>query len=238
MYTKICTSCKEEKDINNFSWHTKAKQIKRAQCKACSSEYGKKYRYNRKISIKYEENKKLIPALKTCNRCQKEQEITNFYYKEERQNYHTICKFCLLGDRKNRKEEIRQYIKLYRKKPEIKLRHNLQTRLYDLVKTENKSSNTLKKYIGCSYNFFLEWIERQFYDGMTMKNYGKVWHIDHCTPCSDFDFNNEKEIKKCFNWKNLRPLLKVKNLSKKDKIIYHDILMQELKSSFFEKLNL
>ena len=70
---------------------------------------------------------------------------------------------------------------------------------------------------------------------MSFENYGKLWHIDHVIPCSFFKLDNLNEQKKCFHWSNLRPLYAKKNLEKSNKIITHDILMQELLAKFFIK---
>lgn len=67
---------------------------------------------------------------------------------------------------------------------------------------------------------------------MTMENYGRMWHIDHVMPCSSFDLDNMKE---CFNWKNMRPFKKEKNLKKSSKIDKYQIVLQELKAIIFAK---
>jgi hypothetical protein len=70
---------------------------------------------------------------------------------------------------------------------------------------------------------------------MTFENYGKDWHIDHVKPCSSFDLSNLKEVNECFNWKNLRPYKKEKNLQKSSKINIMDLVLQEIKVQYFLK---
>jgi len=76
--------------------------------------------------------------------------------------------------------------------------------------------------------FLKKWIEWQFNSNMTWENYGSYWHIDHVIPCSQYELNKD-----VFKWNNLRPLEKFKNLSKNNKIIQNDILIQELKVKFY-----
>ena len=40
---------------------------------------------------------------------------------------------------------------------------------------------------------------------MSWTNQGTYWDIDHVLPCSNFNLEQDEDIKKCFNWKNLRP---------------------------------
>jgi len=54
---------------------------------------------------------------------------------------------------------------------------------------------------------------------MNWNNQGSYWNIDHVIPCNSFNLEKEEEIKKCFNWKNLRPCEKLENFSKNNKII-------------------
>ena len=41
---------------------------------------------------------------------------------------------------------------------------------------------------------------------MTLENYGSVWQTDHCVALASFNLLEEKELKKYFNWTNLRPI--------------------------------
>ena len=91
------------------------------------------------------------------------------------------------------------------------------------------------KYLGCSMDQFYNWLEFQFYDNMNWSNYGKYWHVDHTLPVASFNFENEDEIIKCFNWKNLRPLRADKNISKSDKLDPIQYLFQEIKAIQFLK---
>ena len=48
---------------------------------------------------------------------------------------------------------------------------------------------------------------------------------------------NEKDMKKCFNCVNLRPIFSTENNSKKAKIDHYLYLCQEVKAKCFMKLN-
>ena len=72
---------------------------------------------------------------------------------------------------------------------------------------------------------------------MTLENYGSVWQIDHCLPIASFNLLDENEMKKCFNWINLRPMYSNENNLKKAKIDYHLYLLQEVKAYHFHRLN-
>ena len=72
---------------------------------------------------------------------------------------------------------------------------------------------------------------------MTLENYGKIWCLDHCLAVASFNLSDEKELKKCFNWINLRPMYVKDNIIKSGKIDYHIFLLQEVKAKYFLKLN-
>jgi hypothetical protein len=48
---------------------------------------------------------------------------------------------------------------------------------------------------------------------LIIEDYG-IWEIDHIKPIILFDLNIQEEQLKCFNYKNLRPLLKSLNRQK------------------------
>ena len=68
---------------------------------------------------------------------------------------------------------------------------------------------------------------------MTLENYCKIWCLDHCLPIASFNLLDEKEMKKCFNWINLRPMYVKDNIIKGDKIDYHLYLLEEVKAYQF-----
>lgn len=80
----------------------------------------------------------------------------------------------------------------------------------DCLQGKNRGTN---EYIGCDKVFLFNHIKSQMKDNMTFKNI----HIDHIKPISKFDLTKEEEIKKCFHWSNLQPLLIEDNLSKSNK---------------------
>ena len=71
---------------------------------------------------------------------------------------------------------------------------------------------------------------------MTEENYGHAWQIDHCLPTASFNLLDEKDLKKCFNWINLRPIYSNENNLNKAKFDYHLYLLQEVKANYFFKL--
>ena len=72
---------------------------------------------------------------------------------------------------------------------------------------------------------------------MTVENYGTVWQIDRCLAVVSFNLLDDNDMKKCFNWVNLRPMY-VKDINiEGDKIDIRLYLLQEIKAYQFIKLN-
>lgn len=156
-----------------------------------------------------------------------------------------MCKACSSKDRKkfyqNNKKAVNKQVTQYqvdkmKRDPLFKLERRLRCRIYQAFTSQGgKKSDRTWKYIDCSPKMFQEWIEYQLYDGMTLENYGEIWHIDHVKPVASFDSSKEEDVMKCFSWKNLRPYLAEKNNSKSDKVNLDDIVLQELKVKCFLK---
>ena len=70
---------------------------------------------------------------------------------------------------------------------------------------------------------------------MTLEKY--VWQIDHCLAIASFNLLDEKEMKKCFNWVNLRPIYVKDSIIKGDKIDMRLYLLQEVRGNYSMKLN-
>jgi hypothetical protein len=87
-----------------------------------------------------------------------------------------------------------------------KLIRNLRNRINCSLKGLEKSEST-KKLLGCTIEFFKEYLESKFTKGMTWENRGLYgWHIDHIKPCCSFDLSDPEQQKVCFHYTNLQPL--------------------------------
>jgi hypothetical protein len=89
----------------------------------------------------------------------------------------------------------------------------LRVTVYRVLKGRSKSK-AAADLLGCEIPIFLSHVERLFRDGMTWKNYGAKWEIDHRIPVSRFDLSTRSQQLECFNWSNLQPLLKEENREK------------------------
>ncbi len=69
------------------------------------------------------------------------------------------------------------------------------------------------EYLGCSAEYFLEYLQKKMTEGMTFNNI----HIDHIKPVSRFNLNNEDQFLECCHYTNLQPLLAEDNLIKHNK---------------------
>jgi len=90
--------------------------------------------------------------------------------------------------------------------PVLRLRVNIGVALSNAMRNAgSKKQCSVMEYCGCSRDFLIEHLKSQFKGRMTIENYGK-WHIDHIVPQSAFDHTDPAEIKRCWNWQNLRPM--------------------------------
>ena len=109
--------------------------------------------------------------------------------------------------------------KKYHTDPLYKMGICLRNRLNHALNGELKADNTMK-LIGCSVEFFKEYLEKQFKSGMTWKNHTiRGWHIDHIIPCNSFDLSDFEQQKKCFHYTNMQPLWSDENIKKSNKIL-------------------
>ena len=119
----------------------------------------------------------------------------------------------------------------------FKLAHNIRVTANKAFKSQNvRKKNKTFDLLGCSHSILKNWIIHQLYGNMT-ENYGSVWQIDHCLAEASFNLLDENDMKKCFNWVNLRPMYVKDNIIKGDKIDIRLYLLQEMKAYQFIKLN-
>ena len=193
--------------------------------------------------------------VKKCSKCGIVRLKSNFYKDCIRKDgYNSECVFCskeyyyinrdwVLNNRKTYVKKNRAKINFYQKKRRVsdlnfKLAHNLRVRTNKAFKSQNvRKTNKTFDLLRCSHSFFKNWIIHQLYVNMTLENYGSVWQIDHCLAVASFDLLDENDIRKCFNWVNLRPMYVKDNIVKGDKTDMRLYLLQEIKSNYFKKIN-
>lgn len=96
-----------------------------------------------------------------------------------------------------------------------KIRHNLTTRLWDILKRAGRSkTESIMALVGCDEPTLCAHLESLFQPGMTWENYGAVWHVDHRKPCASFDLTYRFEQQACFHFSNLQPLFALDNKRK------------------------
>ena len=178
--------------------------------------------------------------LKKCCRCQNILLKSNFNKdNKKRDGVQSICIICFKDYHNNRKKR-RSILDKERRKSDLnfKLVCNLRSRTSKAFKAQNvRKTNKTFDLLGCSHSFFTRWIIYQLYGNMTLENYGSIWQIDHCVAITSFNLLEENEMKKCFNWINLRPMYCSENISKGDNFDHYLYLLQEVKAKYFLKLN-
>ena len=197
--------------------------------------------------------------VKKCCRCKNILLKSNFHKNRNMSDgFQPKCKFCTqkyfvdnhdrlvsnqrLYAKQNRDKintRMNDYIKIKKESSlNFKLAGNLRSTTYQASKSQNvRKINKTFDLLGCSHLFFQDGIVHHLDGNETLENYGSVWQIDHYLPIASFNLLDETEMKKSFNWINLRPMYSNENNLKKGTIDYHLYLLQEVKAYQFIKLN-
>lgn len=116
----------------------------------------------------------------------------------------------------------------------FKMRKICQTQIRNALK---EKTNTTMHYLHCDIEFFREWLEYCFKDGMTDNNHGSYWHLDHVLPVSWFNLEKDTHVYLCFHYLNYMPLKAKDNLSKNNRLVHSQLLehMDNIKNFHKEK---
>ena len=188
---KTCCRCKILQSKDNFTKRKTSKDGLRENCKDCH----KKDMIKDKDKI-YERQKEY-----RANNSEKLKERKSKYYHNNKE--------------KARASQRRRYSKNYNSDPAFKVRINLRSRMNLAIKNGYKSDTT-EVLIGCSIEYYVQYLESKFKEGMSWDD-RSAWHIDHIRPCASFDLSDTEQQKICFHYTNTQPLWKEENLSKRDK---------------------
>ena len=170
--------------------------------------------------------------MKICSNCKVEKELIEFHKSAKKLfGVNHICKLCSKDAvrlwRKNNIEKVKEHSKKYkileykknRKTTDslFKLKCNIANLIYYSIKNKgySKSSKT-HKILGCSIDYFKNYLEIQFTKGMSWENAGE-WHLDHIYPVSLA--KDKEELIRLNHYTNFQPLWAKDNIKKGNKII-------------------
>ena len=187
METKLCSRCKLNKGITEFSKDKARFDGYYVYCKEC-----RRQDYQSKSNLKKEKSKK-------------------YYHDNKEKNYEKILERNRLW-RKNNPTYTTDRKKI---DPSFKLIKNVRRRLNRFISFNyfTKRSTTIH-LIGCSPQELKSFLEKKFTDNMSWENYGE-WHIDHIIPLSSA--KSEEELYKLCHYTNLQPLWAEDNMKKGSK---------------------
>lgn len=237
---KVCKHCNLEKYKSEYN---KAGKWHNSYCKLCDATRKKEYyiknkeKVNKSCKNYYITNKeKVTSKVKEYLNSNKELVLSKKrdYYNKNKEKLSEKAKNITEEQKIKNRERAKSYKiknrKLLNEKLVLRSKNDINFRLlksirsrvrFALISKNSSKLNNTENLLGCSIQFFKNYLEERFLDGMTWDNYGlKGWHIDHKIPCSMFDLTNEDEQKKCFNYTNQQPLWALDNLKKGAKIMY------------------
>ena len=89
---------------------------------------------------------------------------------------------------------------------------------------KNKEMSS-KQYLGCDIDTFKQHIESQFTEGMSWKNYGSEWHIDHKIPLNPLKYQQDgqpptlEEVAERLHYLNTQPMWASENIAKGNRFV-------------------
>ena len=231
---KTCKVCNVEKTLDCFWKNARNKDGRESRCVECT----KAFLATKKESTKESQRKwreKNPNYMREYGQSEKNKEYHRQYYKEHRTEYIERKQQWRKDNperevetRQRYNEENREKINEYHRKWKeerrntdecYKLQTNTSRRIRYELNTVLKGKKTKRttELIGCSIEKLKAHLEAMFQEGMTWENYGKLWEIDHIIPCAAWNLVEEFDNICCWNYRNLRPLLKHHNRSKHSK---------------------
>ncbi len=222
---KECSSCKEIKPTELFSKNSKSKSGFKSYCKVCASIKNKDYRERcPEVDKLYRENNKDILAEKNSQ-----------YYQNNKESIKTRIKEWQISNPEkvkiSKKKHADKNKKHYQEKnrewennklqtdPQYRVTRNLRSLIGQsfsrILKKKLKRSKKSEELLGCTFEFFLSYIEAQFTESMSFDNYGE-WELDHIKPVASA--SSLEEVEDLNHYTNFRPIWRGHNRQKWSKI--------------------
>lgn len=179
----------------------------------------------------YRKNKERV-ALKCKNNIERKEQAAKWYQKN---------KELIAQKNKTNRKHINKQQRLRRKDDIIyKISGNLRSHFYGKVikplKHLNINPATVKSdsvinLLGCSLEFFRDYIADQWQPGMAWDNHGAgfgTWQLDHIKPASMHNLLEAQEQRDCYHYTNIQPKWTIDNLSKHNIFNWADEFKRDL----------
>ena len=216
---KVCKKCGKLTDLVEFTPQKHGLYGRTAICRACA---------NPPKPIVY-----TVVIHKNCTKC-KEIKVLDQFYKNPftKTGRDTFCKKCRQAhDRylwannlSYRKHKVESKRKTERKKLEEDQVYAFKHRIKSTIRAafsrlKFKKGDRTEKILGCTFDYFREYLEKQFTHDMNWSNRGKKkgWVVDHIIPMALA--KTKEDALKLNHYTNLRPLSRLDNEIKGDKIL-------------------
>jgi hypothetical protein len=211
MELKKCNKCGKDKPKEEFHKHSTAPDGKQHSCKACRKKCASKYYLNNK--------ERITATAKEYRRKNKKRiyEHRKEWYQKNKESVRVKNAKC----RQSNKEYSATYKRERRRNdPVFRITSSMGTGMWICLKGLRKNSRTFS-YIDKSPEELMNYLEKQFTEGMSRENYGE-WHVDHIRPLASFEFDKYKEgsaefealLGEAWHYTNLQPLWATDNISK------------------------
>lgn len=212
---KVCTKCGELKDTSMFYKQRRGKYGVRSICKSCGNKMQKEWRNplseERLFELKkYQKEWAQNNRDKTRNNFKKWRDNNTELHKEKNRIF----------SREHKDENAIRVNNKRAKDPIFKLGMNIRCLIRNSFKRVNnvtaRKAQRTEQILGCSVEYFMEYLQSKFIEGMSFKNHGVYgWHIDHIKPLATA--KTEQDIYTLNHYSNFQPLWAQDNLKKKDK---------------------
>lgn len=207
--SKTCRRCHKTKDLSEFFKDYKAmhseEMVTMESCfvSFCSSCATKKETVSFKNKEKYYEKGGKEDAAKRMAK-----------FKESNPDYSK--KYYKANQKRMSAQTVAAQKKRFEKYPLKKFKHDISCLMRSSFKSRGlKKDERVEDMLGCSMEFFWDYIEAQFEDWMTWDNHGE-WHYDHIVPMASA--STEEEAIQLQHYTNFQPLGAKENISKSDNL--------------------
>ena len=202
--TKMCRKCKQEKAINEFNKRKGySKDGYRNDCKICQHYSQHKHYIKYREELKLKHNQWHSEHREQHNLQNKKR---NLEHKKELKIYHKQWEIEHKNERLTNKRKYEH--KRYKTNYVFRIIKNIRSRMNCALKSQGvkKSMHTIEG-LGCTKEFYQNYIQSLFKPGMTKENNGKrKWVQHHPIELASVDLRNPEQQKKAFHHTNVIPM--------------------------------